>query len=97
MEHILANSSHFSETKPKMDFFFKKALLPLLLTEKSIEQPSKGTEAYYWCGGGDVGKMVACDNSNCNIIWFHFKCVGLVCKPRGEWYCSDTCKVQAIL
>ena len=26
----------------------------------------------------------------------HFKCVGLVRQPQGEWYCSDTCKGQTI-
>ena len=96
MERILANSSNFAETKLKLDFFLKKALLPLLLTEKSIEQPSQGSKTYCWCGGGDIGRMVACDNPNCNITWFHFKCLGLVRKPRGEWYCSDTYKGQAI-
>ena len=64
VERILANSSNFAETKLKLDFFLKKALLPLLLTEKSIEQLSQGSKTYCWCGGGDIGRMVACDNPN---------------------------------
>ena len=49
---------------------------------------------YCWCGGEDVGRMVACDNPNCPVEWFHFKCVGITRKPRGKWYCSDTCREQ---
>ena len=58
MEHILANSSHFSGTKPKLDSFFKKVLLPLLLTGKSIKQPNKESETYCWCDGEDVYSCV---------------------------------------
>ena len=43
----------------------------------------------------DMGRMVACDNPNCPREWFHFECVGLTRKPRGKWYCSDSCRGQA--
>ena len=49
---------------------------------------------YCWCNGGDMGQMVACDNPNCPREWFHFECVGLTRKPRGKWYCSDSCRGQ---
>ncbi len=29
------------------------------------------------CGEGFVGKMIGCDADDCDIEWFHFKCVGL--------------------
>ncbi|KAK7847493.1 phd finger protein ing1 [Quercus suber] len=35
------------------------------------------------------GEMVACDNNDCKIEWFHFGCVGLKEQPKGKWYCSD--------
>ena len=49
---------------------------------------------YCWCGGEDVGRMVACDNPNCSIEWFYFECVGIIRKPRGKWFCSNTCREQ---
>ena len=48
---------------------------------------------YCWCGG-DVGRMITCDNPNCRMEWFHFECVGITHKPRGKWFCSDSCSEQ---
>ena len=33
--------------------------------------------------------MVACDNESCSIEWFHFVCVGVTSKPKGEWFCPS--------
>nr|XP_022309155.1 uncharacterized protein LOC111114903 [Crassostrea virginica] len=41
---------------------------------------------------GEFEPMVACDNKNCRLEWFHYKCVGLENAPAGKWYCSDACK-----
>lgn len=41
------------------------------------------------------GEMIACDNGNCEIEWFHFPCVNLVANPMGEWWCP-TCKSDKI-
>jgi hypothetical protein len=37
------------------------------------------------------GEMIACDNEDCLIEWFHFACVGLTKLPRKgtNWYCPD--------
>ena len=32
--------------------------------------------------------MVACENSDCPIEWFHYPCVGLKEEPVEAWYCS---------
>ncbi|KAK7495255.1 hypothetical protein BaRGS_00013437, partial [Batillaria attramentaria] len=39
--------------------------------------------------------MVACDNENCEVKWFHLSCVGLQCIPREDdaWFCP-TCDQQ---
>ncbi len=31
--------------------------------------------------------MIACENSECPIEWFHFSCVGFTpeTRPKGEW------------
>jgi hypothetical protein len=107
VKRILQDSAHFSKTKPALDSFFIKVLLPILLTGKSAgpgESQSPKTDApttdvacaspatYCWCEGGESGKMVACDNPQCTIEWFHFECVGLTRKPRGKWFCSEVCE-----
>ncbi|XP_014513865.1 PHD finger protein ING1 [Vigna radiata var. radiata] len=44
---------------------------------------------YCFCNQVSYGAMVACDNPNCKIEWFHFGCVGLKEQPKGKWYCSN--------
>ena len=44
---------------------------------------------YCYCRKGDVPPMVACDNPNCVIEWFHFRCVGVTSSPDGDWFCPD--------
>lgn len=49
-------------------------------------------ERYCFCNGPSFGRMVACEYSKCPHEWFHFKCVGLTSEPKGEWFCSLSCK-----
>eukprot|EP00605_Chrysophyceae_sp_TOSAG23-4_P000390 GSChrysophyteH1.ASY1.ANO1.446.1 assembled CDS len=36
------------------------------------------------------GEMIACDNEDCAIEWFHYQCVNLTKKPKGaSWLCPD--------
>ncbi|CAG8815931.1 14855_t:CDS:1, partial [Dentiscutata erythropus] len=44
---------------------------------------------YCYCKQVSYGEMVACDNSECEIEWFHFTCVGLSDRPKGKWYCNE--------
>ncbi|KAI5348282.1 hypothetical protein L3X38_001169 [Prunus dulcis] len=44
---------------------------------------------YCLCNQVSYGEMVACENPNCKVEWFHFGCVGLKDKPKGKWYCPD--------
>ena len=43
------------------------------------------------CRTASSGEMIACDNSNCKIEWFHFSCLDITRAPRGNWYCLN-CK-----
>lgn len=108
IERILADPLHFSDTKVALDEFFLQVMLPLLLTGREHVGVSDSTscsgpqldnqtqdlshKTYCWCNGDDIGRMVACENSTCPKEWFHFQCVGLKRKPRGKWYCSDSCR-----
>lgn len=48
---------------------------------------------YCLCNQVSFGEMIACDNENCAIEWFHFGCVSLTAQTAiGEqWFCPN-CK-----
>ncbi|XP_071720861.1 PHD finger protein ING1-like [Rutidosis leptorrhynchoides] len=49
---------------------------------------------YCLCNQVSYGEMVACDNPDCKIEWFHYGCVGLKEQPKGKWFCSDCSAMQ---
>jgi len=48
---------------------------------------------YCICQQVSFGEMIACENDDCPIEWYHFACVGLSVKNKvkGKWICP-TCK-----
>lgn len=44
---------------------------------------------YCFCQRVSYGDMIACDNPDCVIEWFHFGCVGITKQPKTKWYCPD--------
>lgn len=46
-------------------------------------------EVYCLCKREAFGEMIACDNENCQVEWFHLGCVGVSNsnRPKGKWYC----------
>lgn len=44
---------------------------------------------YCVCRQISYGQMIMCDNSDCELEWFHFDCVKLSSKPKGKWYCPQ--------
>jgi hypothetical protein len=57
-----------------------------------FDQANLTGEVYCKCRGTvHDPNMIACDNVNCRIEWFHYECVGITTPPAGEWYCDD-CK-----
>jgi len=42
---------------------------------------------YCTCRRVAFGNMVACDNEECPIEWFHCPCVNLTKVPKNEWLC----------
>ncbi|KAI9269438.1 hypothetical protein EDC94DRAFT_656505 [Helicostylum pulchrum] len=49
---------------------------------------------YCYCQGVSYGEMVACDNAECDIEWFHLACVDLKTVPKGKWYCDNCNKYK---
>ena len=69
----------------------KKKSWAARLAEKALCFESENRILYCICRDVDYGEMVCCDNQNCKVGWFHFKCVKLTVSPVGQWFC-DSCK-----
>lgn len=55
-----------------------------------LELPVDPNEpTYCFCKQVSFGEMVACDNHDCKIEWFHYGCVGLKEQPKGKWFCPN--------
>ncbi|KAL2230181.1 UNVERIFIED_CONTAM: PHD finger protein ING1 [Sesamum indicum] len=64
-------------------------------TSMELDLPVDPNEpTYCFCNQVSYGEMVACDNPDCKIEWFHYGCVGLKEQPKGKWYCSDCVGTQ---
>ncbi|GAB4851408.1 PHD finger protein ing1 [Ancistrocladus abbreviatus] len=64
-------------------------------TSMDLDLPVDPNEPTYCvCNQVSFGEMVACDNPDCRIEWFHFGCVGLKEKPKGKWYCPDCAELK---
>ena len=57
------------------------------MREDEVVELEEDGSIYCLCQQVSSGKMVACENQDCPLAWFHFGCVGLQSKPRGKWYC----------
>jgi putative phage-type endonuclease len=69
----------------------KSVLSAVCSNSSRDDQSNESKELYCFCQKEAYGKMIACDNQNCNNEWFHYQCVGIKRKPRGDWYCKE-CK-----
>ena len=57
------------------------------LVRKSSEVDGSAERLYCICQKASYGEMIACDNSKCELEWFHFACVGVKIQPEGQWFC----------
>lgn len=58
------------------------------ITPETVIDPNE--PLYCTCNRIAFGDMIACDNEDCPIEWFHYSCVNLTRKPRNSWVCP-TC------
>ena len=42
-----------------------------------------------YCRKEESGEMIACDNTECHIQWFHTNCLHITKIPKGKWFCPD--------
>ena len=83
-------AKYFSLKAMKEDLQVQK---PTDVTDDSRTLQDQTTDRDTWCLCQDKedGKMIACDNSDCPFVWFHYACVGIKRKPKGMWFCPK-CK-----
>ena len=83
-------AKYYSKKAMKENFQVQK---PIDATDDSKTLQDQGTGGDTWCLSRDKedGKMIACDNSDCPFVWFHYACVGIKRKPKGRWLCPK-CK-----
>ncbi|PIO77667.1 PHD-finger [Teladorsagia circumcincta] len=60
-------------------------------TRKKRTKKEELVEVYCFCRQESFGRMILCDDPQCEIGWYHFECIGMITAPRGKWYC-DQCK-----
>lgn len=97
VENIKYDSEFMKSLLLKTDSFFVGYLLPELLT-RSLEPCEEDDDRFpeeqllcCTCNKPEYGKMIQCENPDCDLVWFHYDCVNIRRKPRGKWFCSQ-CK-----
>ena len=62
-----------------------------VLSEAVHDKRELGTTSnepvYCICKQVAFGDMIACDNEDCAVEWFHYACVNLSRKPKNSWIC----------
>jgi inhibitor of growth protein 3 len=61
--------------------------------EEEEEEDAVDDTKYCYCHDVSHGDMIACDNINCGIQWFHLACAGITQVPQGEWLCKECRKL----
>ena len=51
-------------------------------------------QVYCTCHSAAHGEMVACDNDDCTIEWFHVGCVGYQKTGKDKRWCCAACKAS---
>ena len=65
------------------------ALNPLMHRNSIRPIADSDEQKYCYCNQVSYGEMIACDNDDCDIEWFHYDCVGLKMLPKGKYYCDE--------
>jgi hypothetical protein len=58
--------------------------------EEEVDEAEDADEPKYcYCGQGSFGEMIACDNDDCPMEWFHLGCTGLRAVPGDNGKYTD--------
>lgn len=90
-ERILPDFEFWDKNSGIAVKFHAEIIMPELLGRYFTTRDGSATVAY-WCkckGVDDGTPMIRCENDNCTVEWFHFKCVGLLDTPNTPWLCEE--------
>jgi hypothetical protein len=59
------------------------------IVDNNISNVDPNEPVYCYCRQVAYGEMIACDNEECSVEWFHYPCVNLSKQPRNKWMCPD--------
>lgn len=80
---FIENGTNFDSTSPSsLDFATNASQANTTLYQRDETK-------YCICRHVSYGQMIACDNHECEIEWFHYDCVGVTQEPIGKWFCPD--------
>ena len=88
--NVQRDDSFIQQLLTKVESFVKLHLIPELLTRKlryGCDKREESDTLWCICKRPQFGKMISCESSLCSIKRFHYECVKLTRKPRGEWFC----------
>ena len=103
IERVYLDNEFITDAMDKATAFLKVAVLPELVgkwyskvpmqcTSDAVSHSSHTEEAkelWCFCRQEESGEMIACDNNDCPIIWFHTSCLKIQHIPKGKWYCPQ--------
>ncbi|TPX35088.1 hypothetical protein SmJEL517_g02508 [Synchytrium microbalum] len=86
-QHLSSRPRKQKKKTPASDFVYEDEVPRP--EELLVQTQGEADDALYChCQQVSFGKMVACDNDECPIEWFHLGCLGLTEVPSGSWFCS---------
>lgn len=97
IERIMPDAEFWEDCVRKASSFFIKGVLPEVMgkyfTRLSIasKEDEEDEEEGPWCYCQTEidSTLIGCDNSDCQIEWYHMSCVNLTVEPDGEWFCPS--------
>ena len=79
---------HFSLRKPYYQDFWQD----FLASQPSLMQ--EVLEKCYCNMSEEDDDLIGCDNKNCQMKWFHLKCLHITKIPKGRWFCTECRKAK---
>lgn len=63
-------------------------------TVRNMSERADDSVQYCICGKPSNDEMIACDNENCQVKWYHYECANV--DPHhlpDKWYCEECVKL----
>ncbi|XP_021342823.1 uncharacterized protein LOC110443137 [Mizuhopecten yessoensis] len=98
---VLADDDFISTLIETCEDFVKTFVIRELITRHFENEPVQNknnkvmskddaqTATWCICSEPEYGRMIKCDDNECPYEWFHYRCVNIRRKPRGQWFCTS--------